>query len=366
MRRPRLRPGFTLTELLVVTAILMTMFGLVVTGAGPSRRTDGDIRRGAQQLASLMLASQSSSLGSPTGAAVIIDSAGALAETISHARRFPFIEGYVEAGLFSSPPTLDAPVVMELNPNNDDNDSLDHGYRIRFLDRLELYVHATKERRLLSLAPPSDWFAFRSSPNSQASTPGCSVAAVGFRWEEGQTSLNTAWPMDCKVPSEKPDLSKPVDQELRSLWFQIARYPIPNGLAEMLPDTVAIDLRHSGYGDEAMTAWKSLADRGAIAVGFDKVGTVDALMQNVLPAESEARSVQPLTPSDRIYFLVTVKTDVLDPTVNALANEDALWVVINPRSGNIAISPNVPQTTDDAAALRAARDLASRGVTIGG
>jgi type II secretory pathway pseudopilin PulG len=332
MRRPRLRPGFTLTELLVVTAILMTMFGLVVTGAGPSRRTDGDIRRGAQQLASLLLASQSSSLGSPTGAAVIIDSAGALAETISHARRFPFIEGRVVAGMPPLDPTA-WQVQVQLMPTNDSVSALQHGYRVRFLERTDD-----------DQGPPSDWFSFVST-----SPP---TAEVRFRVENGQTSQTTVWP----AAPESGD----------ALAFQVARYPIPNGLAEMLPDTVAIDLRHSGYGDETMTAWKSLADRGAIAVGFDKVGTVDALMQNVLPAESEARSVQPLTPADRIYFLVTAKSDVLDPTVNALANEDALWVVINPRSGNIAISPNVPQTTDDAAALRAARDLASRGVTIGG
>lgn len=332
MRRPPLRSAFTLMELLVVTAILLTLFSIVVTGARPSRTADGDIRRGAQQLASILLASQSSSLGSPTGAAVIIDSAGDRGEMISHARRFPFIEGRVTAGMPPADPTA-WQVQVQLAPTNDSVAALEHGYRIRFLERTDG-----------DQGPPSDWFAFVST-----SPP---AAEVRFRVENGQTPQTTVWPT---APESGGSLS-----------FQVARYPIPNGLSQLLPSTVAIDLRHSGYGDETLTAWKSLADRGAIAVGFDKVGAVDALMQNVLPAESEARSIQPLTPSERIYFFVTLKNDILDPTVNALANEDALWVVINPRSGNIAISPNVPQPVDDATALRAARDKARRGITIGG
>ena len=97
----RLRGGFTITELLVVIAIMLTLMSLMLTGARGSR-TSGDVRRGAPQLASILLASQSLSLGSPTGAAVIIDSQGRLGHMVSQGRRFPFIEGIVEQGL---PPT---------------------------------------------------------------------------------------------------------------------------------------------------------------------------------------------------------------------------------------------------------------------
>ena len=74
------RSGYTLTELLVVMSIMATLMGLVVAGSRPSTGSADDIRRGAQQLASILLASQSLSLGSPTGAAVILDSTGSCCE----------------------------------------------------------------------------------------------------------------------------------------------------------------------------------------------------------------------------------------------------------------------------------------------
>jgi len=332
MKRPHAATGFTLTELLVVMAILVSLFGLVLTGARTSRRSDGDIRRGAQQLASLLLATQSLSLGSPTGAAVIIDSEGTLSRTISQARRYPYIEGRVEAGMPPDDPTAWQQYV-QLTPENDTAESLVHGYRIRFLER-----DATTQ------GPPSDWFAYTCTAPP--------VALVQFRLDNGQTPHNAVWP----TAPESGD----------SLAFQIARYPIPNGLATKLPESVAIDLRFSGYGDETLAGWGRLDERGAIGVGFDTVGAVDALMQNVLPEDGQQRTVQPLTPNERLFFFVTARADITDSTVNPLANEDALWVVVHPRNGTVTISENVPQQTDDTTALRAAREKARRGLTIGG
>ncbi|MBU6309503.1 MAG: hypothetical protein KJS77_07145, partial [Planctomycetes bacterium] len=118
--------------------------------------------------------------------------------------------------------------------------------------------------------------------------------------------------------------------------------------------------------DSTVANWGSLANRGAIAVGFDQVGSVDALMQNVLPSAGTLRTVQPMSPYEEIYFLVTSLKDILDPTVNTLASDKAIWVVVHPKSGRVTVSANVPQQADDAAALRAARENARRGIVLGG
>ena len=324
----RPRHAFTLTELLVVTAIMASLMGLVVAGARPSRGTAGDIRRGAQQLASMLLASQSRSLVIPEGAAVVIDSDGALGQVISHARRYPFIEGRVGTFTVVSATSRAASLTTE----NDDASALVNGYLIRFMERTNAV-----------LAPPSPWFSF-----SCAAPP---TAVVKLRSENGQTAQNTIWP----VPPSSGDLQ-----------FQVARYPTPTGLSETLPKGVAIDLRYSGYADPSMANWGSLANRGAIAVGFDQVGSVDALMQNVLPSTATSRTVQPISPYEDIYFLVTSLKDIVDPTVNALASENAIWVVVHPASGRVTVSANVPQKTDDAVSLRAAREKARQSITLGG
>lgn len=328
--RRQARRGYTLTELLIVMAIVSGVLGLVLTGARASRRSVGDIRRGAQQFVSILLSCQSLSLGSPTGAAVMIDSEGLLGETVSQARRFPFIEGTVAQGMPPADPSA-AAVAVSLTPTNDDAAALVQGYKIRFL-----------ERGQDTDGPASDWFSLLCTAPP--------AAIVRLRAENGQTSRTAVWPA---APTSG------------TLSFQIARYPIPAGLSQALPDGVAIDLRHSGYGDESMTDWSSLHSKGVIAVGFDPVGAIDSLMQNVLPAAGKLRTVQPITPYEQIYFFVTLRSDIEDPAVNALASEKALWVVIHPRTGRVKIAPNVPQQTDDAAALRAARAKARQGVGDG-
>lgn len=344
-RRPR--QAFTLTELLVVMTIMASLMGLVVASSRPSRGTSDDIRRGAQQLASILLASQSLSLGSPTGAAVIIDSSGSCGRAISHARRYPFIEGRVTSGM----PPLDpraTQAIVGLTIANDSTDSLVHGYRIRFLDR-----------GADTQGPASDWFSFACA--------GPPTASVRYRTEEGQSPQTTLWP------------TLPVSG---SLSFEVARYPIPTGIAEVLPKGVAIDMRFSGYGDPSVTEWASLANRGAIGIGFDAVGSMDTLMQNVLPSTGSSRTIQPFAPAEYVYLFVTSLSDIEDSTVNGLASTKAMWVVIHPRTGRVTISANVPQvstasvtdpeiwrTTDPQGwqnAIKAARANARQGNTVGG
>jgi type II secretory pathway pseudopilin PulG len=330
----RRRGGYTITELLVVMAIMLTMMSFMLTGARGSR-TSGNVRRGAQQLASILLASQSVSLGSPTGAAVIIDSQGRLGDMVSQGRRFPFIEGVVEQGLPPTDATLSATSqTLRLKTTNDDASSLVNGYKIRFLDRGQG-----------ADGPVSEWFSL--------SCPMPPVAVASIRSENGQTSRTVLWPKAAASGT---------------LSFQAARYPIPAGFSQSLPEGVAIDLRQSGY--EGMADWESLAGKGAIAVGFDSVGSVDSLMQNVLPAAGQFRTMQPISPCEQIYFFVTLRADIeaaiLDPSVNTLASDKALWVVMHPRTGRVTIAANVPQVADDATALRAARAKARQGTSIGG
>jgi prepilin-type N-terminal cleavage/methylation domain-containing protein len=352
MRHRRL--GYTLTELLVVMTIMASLMGLVVASSRPSTGASDDIRRGAQQLASILLKSQSDSLGKTEGAAVILDSTGSWCEAISHARRHPFIEGRVTAGMPPADPGV-TQVYVSLTTENDSADSLVHGYRVRFLDR-----------GVGTQGPPSDWFSF-----SCATPP---TAIVRYRTEEGQTSQTALWP------------TAPQGGELA---FQVARYPIPTGIAEILPKGVVVDLRHSGYSDTSLVAWNTLSGQGAIAVGFDAVGSMDTLMQNVLPGNASVRTTQPLSPAEDVYLFVTARSDVEDPTVNALANDKAMWVVIHPKTGRVTISANVPQLGIDppalcppsdsdsspaaratwaawAKSLEAARANALQGITIGG
>lgn len=330
----RSRSAYTLVELLVVTTLTMVLLGLVVTGARPSR-SNGDIRNGAQQFASILLASQSLSLGSPTGAAVIInsddDAANMLSTVISQARRYPFIEGTVVSGMPPANPAVLAQAVV-LRAQNDDTAALEHGFKIRFLDRVAGGTDG----------PESDWFEMTctTAPN----------AVVRMRQEYGQSPQTAIWPAAAASGT---------------LSFQAARYPIPNGLTQALPKGVAIDLRCSGYGDESLAYWGSLSGTacGDIAIGFDTVGAVDSLMQNVLPDDGSDRTVQPISPNEQVYFFVTLEEEIplpsLDPNASppparevfaTLASDRSLWVVIQPRTGRVTIAPNVKQKAPDEAA----------------
>lgn len=338
--KTRLPAGFTITELLVSMAILLGVLGLSIAGLRPFR-TDVDVRLGAQQLATALIASQSRSVKDVirTALTAVPDAVSGpgseFARMVYDADRHPPIQGIVVA--LQQADDADASLAT-LRTTNDGFDAIKNGYRIQF--------YRTQDDG--TQGPPSAWFAFT-----------CTDAAAGeglvrLRTEHGQTPAATVWPTVPEAGSGQ------------TLSFRLARFPNSFEGGETLPAGVVIDLRYSGYGDPTLTDWGSLAGKGAIAVGFDETGSVDALMQNVLPEDNPLRTVQPFTPCEPIYFFVTATGGPLEAAAtNPLASSRAFWVVLHPRGSRVTISDNVPQVENDAAAVRAAREKARKSIPPG-
>jgi type II secretory pathway pseudopilin PulG len=308
------RAAFTLIELLVVAGIFASLFGLVLVGARPGAA--GEVRRAAQSIVSAILATQSRALGNPAGAGLILDPAGA---EVSAADMLPLITGSCTSGM--PPDDRSATTAsVTITPSNAAAGELASGYRIQF---------------------------GRSAPG-QAAAPWMGFSGgstVSLRTANGQTGQNTIWPEP--GPGGLPVL--------------IARYPAKGEMLVDLTKNVALDLRNSGIGDGAGfdPNWSNLANKGPIGLTFDSVGGVDAVMQQLLGAGT-ATVTHPLSP---VYLLVAARKEVEAGT--ALASEQALWVVIHPQTGRVSVSSNVPQTSTDATALRAARAKARAQALIG-
>jgi prepilin-type N-terminal cleavage/methylation domain-containing protein len=324
------RRGFTLVELLVTTAILATLFALLSVGNAPSRKSQ--IRRTAQSLASVLTVTQSHALGSDVGAALILEpdlSSGSMATAASYADMLPHVTARATGIPPASPGSLTASGTF--TPTNADVADLQHGYKIRFFEQ----DTATQ--------PPSAWLQF--TPPASATS---NVATVSLRGTSGQSLANTIWP--------KP-VSPPFDAA-------IARYPAKATFAMQCAKAAAIDLRYSGFGDDPTTPYGSLASKGAIAIAYDRVGGLDAIMQQVLSAAT-ARMHQPIDPITPVYFLVAARDEILDPAANTLASDEAIWVTIHPQTGRVHVSANVPQSATTAAAIYAARAKARAGLPLG-
>lgn len=329
-RAPR---GFTIVELLVVVSIMASLFGLIVVGMRPS--VGGELRRAAQQFASVLLAAQSRGLGDPKGAAVVLELdtrpeaeggpkvAGTQCISIFTGDQPPFAVG-TATGMPPAVGATSASVAIAVTNGGD----LQQGYRVQFYGSDPDPV-----------VPASAWFGFQP--------PG----TVSLRADDSQSIANTAWPT-------------PVGGQLK---VRVACYPGKGPLAVAFPKTVGIDLRYSGTGDDPTTAWGGLAyepkpnltvaDWGNPAISFDSVGTVDALMERLggkppaaSPNEPAAASRQPVEP---VYFLVAARADIDED--KALASDRSLWVAIQPQTGRVTTSANVPQSGKDRVAVRAAR-----------
>lgn len=339
--KPRSRSGFSLTELLVSMTILMSLLGLSVAGLRPSSGGDSNIRLGAQQLVSALIASQSRSVKEIMRTAVTAvpdaytGTGSGLSSMVYDADRHPPIEGTVVQLAPTADPTI---YWVSMIPTNDGVEAIKNGYRIQFF----------RQQADGTAGPNSAWFAF-SNTNLPAGQ-----GRVRLRTEDGQTAASAVWP------------TMPTPDSGQTLAFRLARYPTSFEGGEALPKGVAIDLRFSGYGDPTLTDWGTLADKGAVAVGFNETGSVDALMQNVLPESNPLRTVQPFAPCEPIYFFVTSAGTPFDAAeTSPLANPRALWVVLHPRGGRVTIAENVPQLNTDAAAIRAAREKARKGIPPG-
>jgi Tfp pilus assembly protein FimT len=360
------RSGFTIVELLVVTSIMLLMFGLVLSGARPG--AGGQVRQTGQSLASLLTSAQSQSLGSPAGAGLVIQSgtasglAATIATVVAMADVPPLLTG--TTGTAGFPPTRENGVLPQvtnvtLTPFNGDADELQHGYKIRF-------GGAVATGTTYPYQPPSAWMALAATAAS--GSPTC-TGVVSFRWGAGQSGTNSVWPEPTKNGSGG----------LNPLDFQVARYPVAGKSLLEMPKSTAIDLRYSGIGEDNATIWNqatwiasgtsasgwgTLAGKGSLAVLFDSVGGVDAVMQNV-EGPSSVRSLAPVDPVEPLYLLVTARTEIEDPSFMPLSSPRAIWVVIHPQTGRVTTALNVPQTGVDALALRAARARARAGAMVG-
>lgn len=333
--------GFTLVELLVVAAIMAVFFALIVTGANPS--SGSQVRQAAQSLASVLTSAQSRALGSTAGAAVIFESPPPAefelptecSVFVANGDSPPLISGTTTgSGTLTTGSTSGS---LSLAPTNADAEDLVHAYKIQFGGA------ATAGS---TVQPASDWFALTCS-GASGGTANCTVS---FRASEGQTLLNTVWP----EPLRSGSVTLP-------MAFRAARYPAKADVALQCGKAAAIDLRFSGIGDDPSTSWGNLGGKGAVAIVFDSVGGVDALMQQVLSAG--ARAAAPVNPTEPIYLLIAPRNDV--KSNKSLTSQQAVWVVVHPQTGRVSIAGNVQQSGTDSTALRAARAKARAGVVFG-
>lgn len=322
MIAPDGRRGLTLIELLVVVGLLVSLFALVANGVGrPS--VGALVRRSAQDLASRLLAVQSRALGKPEGASLIVspDASNArLGTMVFDAVAQPLFTGSA-SGLPPSPPLVtSATVAITADPQ-----VLAAAYKIRF--------QPTANGAQVSPGP-SPWFAYTSG-------------TVRYRDFAGQTLANTIWP---KTPSQ-------AEQAV------IAVYPSPGNYGSAMDKQVAIDLRHSGVGEDpaAPHGYGRFEGAGSIAVAYEQVGRVAEVMRRVMEPRTSAD--QPIPSNSVIYFLFASREDILAGR-NTLANPQSIWVAINPHTGRATVAENVPQSAEDKTALTSARQNARAGTTI--
>lgn len=317
------RGGMTLVELLVVTGLIGALLALTVVGVRGGRQQQ---KRTAEDLASLLASAQGRSLGVPEGAAVILDPSGTgggiFCTNGFDAEMLPLIDASV-TGLPPSDPasTTASATVTPLN-----GDDVNRAYRI-----------IVAARNAAAVAPPTAWLRFQP--------PG----TISFRG--AQTSANTVWP--------RPPAGGPLNALL-------AQYPAKSSAVAEFDPSTAVDLRFSGVGDDRTQPYGRLDGRGAIAVVFDRAGRVAELMDQV-PAPGAAvasAAQQPLVPGTAIYFLIAARSEVA-AGANTLASAESVWVALAPQTGRVFVASNEPQSGTDAAALRAARARARRGIEVG-
>jgi prepilin-type N-terminal cleavage/methylation domain-containing protein len=319
--------GFTLVELLVVTGLLGALFSIVISTLRPNRSSH--TRDLAQAIISEVLETQTRALTNEAGAALLLDPVGtaspdnALSISVLQGRPLPLVTA--TTGTTHLLWTVGSSGTCRLFPTNADvMDVVQQGYKLRIgQETLALPV---------AFRPQTPWLALTS-----ASFVGAGEAAVsfGFRSLNGESRQNEVWPTPLTTSGS-----------IRSFDVQVARYPARGPQAVAAGNLAAIDLRYSGMGDDWVLRfgtyrWSSFQGRGTLGLYYSRDGQVDSLMQGVM---QPALRIQPITPTAPIYFLVAARDDIVADWQRVLASEDAVWVVIDPRTGRAHGAKNVPQT----------------------
>ena len=186
---------------------------------------------------------------------------------------------------------------------------------------------------------PSPWFAYTFTS--------ATTGMIRFRTSAGQSLGNTIWP-------------KTADQAKQAV---IACYPTPYISGPAMAKQVAIDLKHSGMGEDpdAGSGYGRFQGMGSIAIAYESAGRVGEVMKKI--SENRSPSDQPIEPTGIIYFFVVPRADILESR-NTLANTQSLWVAINPHTGRVTVAENITQSAETNAALSAARKNARAGASI--
>lgn len=276
MKRLQSRRGFTLVELLAVVAILVLLYGLMLVRLAPTK--GGQCRQAANAVATSISEVWSRGLGNPAGGAIVIESAGAVSQSLAAATVPPPIEGWVDGTVGSSVSVRDST----------DPAGLANGYRIQFF------------RTGSGAVPPSPWYGY-------------SNGGISLRASAGQTDDNTILPV-------------PVSGRLQCL---VLCRPVKAEQVLTLQKAAAIDLRYSGV--EGSGGLASLEGRGDITIMFDGFGG----MSGMLLGGAEV-------PPGPVYLLVAAQSDIDRGGTVSLANATSRWVVILPQTGRISVAPNNP------------------------
>jgi len=273
--------------------------GLLMLGG---RSNNGShIRLLSQSIASAILSAQSNALGNEAGSGLILAPATdtpVASNTLYNADVPPYAKGSVSSGV---PPAnlATTSTAVSLAPTNTADADLANGYKILFRCDSPSYV------------APTPWMSI---------TNGTQVA---FRTSANQTNQNTLWP--------KPPAGA-------TLNFAMARYPIKSSLAVDVTKTAAIDLRYSGVGNTLTGDYGKLANKGDIAICFNSIGALDAVMQDL---QSQTKTVQPILPAAPLYLLIASLSDI--QADRSLQQDSSRWLAIAHNSGRVTIASNVPQ-----------------------
>lgn len=264
----------------------------------------------------MLLAAQSSALGNPQGAGVMIAPNGGnsrMATQAYGATMQPLATGSVSGWPPADPSQSSVTVNVAA-----DSSLLTNAFKIRF---------QTAGGDVIS-----PWFSYDSG-------------IASFRASTGQTAQNTVWPKGGG-----------------GLQAAIAQYPSVGPSTLIMPKQVAIDLKHSGVGENpsASHGYGSFESLGTVAVTFDEVGRLSEVMRKV--QESRLTTDQPIVASETVYLLFAARSAIEQNS--SLSSDNSIWLAINPLSGRTTLAANAPQAASDAAALKAARAKAREGSSL--